>query len=129
MNAKMITYIVICVAILLCLTACYSEWMPQDGIWYCEALQMQISFAEGECFTVIDGEKILCDCINDKGSTNFFIISQASHIEGLPVGTELFSAERVKLTETEFVVREEKTGKEYVFIKISVTGDSLHEPG
>ena len=110
--------IILCASILLCLAGCYTEWMPQDGSWYCEELQMQISFDGGECFSVYEGEKIKCDCINDRGSTWFAIISQEHYIESLPIGTELFCAERVELTETEFVVREEKTGIVYIFVKV-----------
>ena len=61
MNSKRRTFmrariVLICVSFLLvsCLSSCYTEWMPTEGIWYCQELQMQISFEENESFVVID---------------------------------------------------------------------------
>lgn len=116
---KRIFYLLICVILLLFLTGCYTDWMPQEGDWFCEELQIQISFDDGESYFVYDGEKIQCDCINDRGSKSFFVISQAFDIDDLPVGTELFSAEYVELTDSIFTVKEESTGIEYIFVKVN----------
>ena len=118
---KRIVCLQICAILLLFLTGCYTDWMPQKGDWFCEELQIQISFDDGESYLVYDGEKMPCDCINDRGSKSFFVISQAFGIDDLPVGAELFSAEYVELTDTDFLVKEETTGTEYLFVKVNDT--------
>lgn len=119
MSKNFISGMVIFVVILLCFTSCRTNWMPEDSVWYCDELQMQLSFISGvESFCIIDGEKIPCICENDTSSMWFCVFSQATNMENLPAGTELFCAERVSLTETSFVVREIKTKKEYTFIKL-----------
>jgi hypothetical protein len=92
--------------------------MPREGDWYCEELQIQISFSGGECFWMSNGEVISCDCINDRGSKSFFIITQVFDSEELPLGSEVFCAEHVKLTDDEFIVREIDSGKVYTFVKV-----------
>jgi len=109
----------ICVLFFLvsCLSCCYTEWMPTEGIWYCEELQLQISFDRSESYIVIDGQKIACDCLNDRGSAWFCVLIQEKN-DLYPVGKEVFSARYVQLSEYEFIVSEEHTGKQYVFVKV-----------
>ena len=121
--ARRITLLFYIGILLLGLAGCYHEWMPQEGDWYCEDLQLQISFSGGDCFWINNGEMIPCDCINDRSSKAFFVIAQAFGNENLPLGTELFCGEHVKLTDDEFVVREIDSGKIYAFTKVVVTSD------
>jgi len=111
--------VLICVSFLLvsCLSSCYTEWMPTEGIWYCQELQMQISFEENESFVVIDNQKVACACLNDRGSAWFFVLIQGKN-DRYPVGTEVFSAKHVQLSKNEFIVSEEHTGQQYVFTRV-----------
>ena len=119
MKTRKIINLVICVMLLLCLTACYKEWIPSEGVWYCEDLQMQVSFPDKTCIYTYNGEKVTCVFLNDYGSKWFCVISQATDVKELPVGSELFSAELTELSECGFIVREEKSGIEYIFTRIA----------
>ena len=121
--ARKISLIFLVGILLLGLVGCYHEWMPQNGDWYCKELQLQISFSGGDCFWINNGAMIPCDCINDRGSKAFFVITQAFDNEDLPLGTELFRGEYVTLTDNEFVVREIDSGKEYTFAKVVAASD------
>lgn len=100
------------------LVGCFSKWAPPDGNWYCEELQIQVSFSGGECFYILNGAEIPCDSINNRGSHSFFVISQARDIKELPLGTELFSAVYMEFTETYMIATEEHTKKEFIFLKV-----------
>ena len=39
---KRIVCLQICAILLLFLTGCYTDWMPQKGDWFCEELQIQM---------------------------------------------------------------------------------------
>ena len=103
---------------LLTLVSCTSNWDSPEGNWFCEELQIQVSFSGGDCFYILNNEKIPCDSINDRGSRTFFVLSHASDIEELPLGTELFSAIYMEFTETYMIATEEHTQEEYIFVKV-----------
>lgn len=110
---------VLILAILLsCFSSCvgHKNWMPQDGPWFCEELQIQITFTYGDCYAIIDEKVVRCDCINDPGSKYFFVITQ-EEMTNLPIGTCLFEAEYVELGNTTFIVKELETGDIYSFFK------------
>lgn len=113
---------IVCLAcsafLLLSLVGCFSKWTPPDGNWYCEELQIQVSFSGGDCFYILDDEKIPCDCINNRGSRSFFVLSQAFDVEAVPLATELFSAVNMEFTETQMIATEEHTKIEYIFVKV-----------
>lgn len=116
---KQMLKIVVGLMILAGLAGCtYSNWMPEDGLWYCEELQMQITFTEDECFVMKDGQKIACICENDKSSMWFSVLCSQQDLEDYPIGTELFSAKRISLSGDTFVVMEEHTKTQYTFIKV-----------
>lgn len=94
----------------------YKNWMPQDGPWFCEELQLQISFSYGDSYAVIGETQVRCDCINDPGSKSFFVITQEES-DGLEIGTCLLEAEYVELTDSVFVVKECRTGTIYTFLR------------
>lgn len=99
----------------------HSEWMPQSGLWYCDDLQLQITFSEGECFVIRDNETITCICENDIGSMWFSVLCNQNNVEELPIGTVVFCGKRVSLSENTFVVSEEHTNTVYTFVRR--TGD------
>ena len=93
--------------LLLSLCGCLSEefipkdkQLPKDGIWYCETLQMQLGFGESgetesESWVILNGEKILCDWANDRGSPVIRIFSAESVWDERP----LFSLEIKSISE------------------------------
>lgn len=125
MSPKQLWLLFIPVLLLIIIPGCYTEWMPIDGIWYCEELQIQIAFSSyGECFAMIDNQKVICDCINDRGSTWFSVVVQQGNVNGHPIGSSIFTAERVELTNDLFIVSQYLTGEEFTFIKIKETLDN-----
>lgn len=107
-----------CLLLLITLVGCFSRWTPPEGNWYCEELQIQVSFSGGDCFYMLNGKKIPCDCINNRGSYSFFVISQAFDVEAIPLGTELFSAVYMEFTDSQMIATEEHTKAEYIFVKV-----------
>ena len=56
--------------ILLSLTSCVTiRYEPQEGVWYCEELQMQLSYEQDtESFVTEGNRKIRVYCETDRGS-------------------------------------------------------------
>ena len=121
--ARKSTFLILLGIVLIGFAGCYHEWIPQEGDWYCEELQIQFSFSGGDCFWINNGETIPCDCINNRASKVLSIIAQAFDNKNIPLGTELFCGEHVKLTDDEFVVREIDSGKIYTFTKVDASPD------
>ena len=111
---------VILIAATVCFSGCvqYKTWMPQDGPWFCEDLQIQITFSYGDCYAIIDETQVHCDCINYQGSKCFFVTTQEP-ATGVPMGTCLLEAEYIQLTDDTFTVKEYHTGTIYTFIKVT----------
>lgn len=104
----------------------YAQFFPEDGIWYCEELQIQAAFGEtGETFIVVEGEKIDCVWENDPGSEWLNIISQDRDTKVFKLGESVFSGTYVRLDETRLVLRDPDSGQEYTFVKISEVGKGL----
>lgn len=106
------------ILLLIILVSCVTRWTPPEGNWFCEELQIQVSFSGGDCFYVLNDKIVPCDSINDRGSHSFFVLSQATDVEELPLGTELFSAVYMEFTEEQMIATEEHTKKEYIFVKV-----------
>ena len=104
--------------LILSFFGCVSRWTPPEGNWFCEELQLQVSFSNGESFYILDGEKVPCTSINNRGSRTFHVLSQAFDVEALPLATELFSAVYMEFTEEQMIATEEHTKKEYIFVKV-----------
>lgn len=118
---KKIAAMLLTVVLFLALMGCqlkYAEYMPPDGHWYCEELQIQISFFDDECYAIRSGEKIDCCVENDQGSKVFTVLCAQENITDLPVGTLIFEAVYVELADNKFTVRELKTNDIYVFKRV-----------
>ena len=93
-------------------------WVPEDGIWYCEELDMQLSFSiSDDSYIVIDGEKVICSVRNNRGSKVFSLLIQESGVPNYKLGDAVFRGEHVSLTEEAFTVKDLDSGKQYVFIR------------
>lgn len=93
-------------------------WVPEEGIWYCEELDMQLSFSSSDdSYIVIDGEKVICSVRNNRGSKTFSLLIQESGVPNYKLGDAVFRGEHVSLTEEAFTVKDRDSRKQYVFIR------------
>ena len=115
--------IVICISFVGCdltpLVPKPIEYMPPDGAWYCEELEMQLSFEpNAKGYAMVNGVKIACIVGNDPGTKSFWVTCKESVLDMNP-GYVLWEAEYVHRDEYEFVVKEQHTGRIYTFVKLS----------
>ena len=110
-------------SIVLCFFSCIGctpdQYEPENGVWYCDELQIQLSYDVGkECYAIINGEKIKAACGSDRGVSRLCVsIQQEDHPE-YNMGETFFEAEIINLNEHEFVVYDEQTQREYIFYRI-----------
>ncbi len=103
---------------LLILFSKRTQLFPQEGIWYCEDLGIQITFDDsGQAFAMVNGEKISCACGIVRGSKDIHIISQQPDHPLFPLGEFIFSGEQVKLHDDQLVVQDDH-GNQYTFTRI-----------
>ena len=94
-------------------------WLPEEGIWYCEELDMQLAFSDSDdSYIVIDGEKVICAVRNNRGSKDFLVLILESVAPNYDkFGDVVFSGKYVSLTEEAFTVKDRESGMQYVFIR------------
>ena len=122
-NRIMLVYL-ICLAVFLtgCLSPKITLWRPEDGVWFCDALRMQLSFDQNTpCYITQKENRIHCSWENDRGSVYIYIFciedtSQYSY------GDTLFCGKCVSLTDNEYVLEDTDTGNHYAFYRTG-TGD------
>ena len=125
---KKLSYFLICLVFLatLAFSACtvnlsaFIAPHQNEYDWYCEELQMQITFVEGyECYAIVDGTKLPCQACCDKGSMSFYVsVFTLEPDDSIPLGKDVFEGKRIELTETEFTVLDLNTDKEVVFVRV-----------
>jgi len=110
--------ILILLVMTIFLSACTPiECFPEAGQWYCEELQMQLSFGnDTECFVIKNGSKMICACGSDRGSNYLSVGCQEVGCQHCDLGEEIFGAEFVSLDNTTLVVKDIKDGKQYRFV-------------
>lgn len=93
------------------------DYFPEEGQWYCEELQLMVPFDSSlECYIIKNGEKIICGCGNDRGSSWLSVCCQDEDQEYYVLGEEVFGGEFVKLEENILIIFEPQSGREYTFI-------------
>ncbi len=101
-------------------SCCIVNYFPEEGEWYCGELKMQLSFDHGgDCYVIVDGQKIKCGCGADPGSNWLMVGCQETDSEYYLLGEEVFGARFVKLSERQLVVFDPSSGKEYCFVRVS----------
>lgn len=96
-----------------------SVWIPDGGTWYCEALQMELSFEYGEySYVIIEGEEIKCKCYNNRGARDISLVIMEEDLAGYQLGDTYFWASYVDLNDECYVVKECSTGEVYTFCRI-----------
>ena len=95
------------------------ECTPQDGVWYCDELKMQLSFSKQYHSTVIiDGEELQCAWRNDIGSCDIYVLCQETENQQHALGELLLWIEYVSMGEETYAVRDHNTGETYIFIRL-----------
>lgn len=120
MHGKNVLYLSVLLIIISIFAACTpAVFFPEEGEWYCEKLEMQLAFdITSECFVAIDGQKIQCTCIIDRGSAWLFVGCQEADCEYYDLGEEIFLARFVRLDDTKLIVKEASSGTEYIFLRV-----------
>ena len=114
--------IYLCVLLCACSLSTYEPriifWRPEEGIWYCEELQIQLSFEENhDSYMVIDGIQIRCVWENDTNSQDIRVLCQGANTFGYGMGESLFSGRYVELSDDQYVVENRQTREQYTFIR------------
>jgi hypothetical protein len=123
-------------ALLFGLSSCKLEYPhPTDGVWYCEELQAQFTFGQGDIFDssddifdvdesenyiVVNNDRIASRLNSDLGAKYVMIVCMESNHPDFYFREAIYSLEFVSLSGTEYVVKD-KEGKEYIFLRISDT--------
>lgn len=92
--------------------------LPDDGVWYCDALQIEISFDDGSASAVVSGKKMHGVCQRDDEKNRITLICREEVHPDFRPGDVLFTARFIRLDENKLVVLDEKIEKEYTFLKI-----------
>ena len=93
-------------------------WYPEDGVWYCEELKIQLSFDDNQdTFMEKDGIKIRCRWENHPNSPELLVLCQGSNTFGYKLGDVVFSGQFIELTNNKLVVEDSQTGEQYTFIR------------
>ena len=127
MKFRKCAYIGILLVLSSMLTACLPvpaalffpiNWMPEEGVWYCDELQLQLSFEEEvESCVIVDENQKKCMLVNEQYSKILSVYCFKDENEFFDEAEMVFSGERVSLTDEEFVLRTED-GEKYVFVRI-----------
>ena len=112
--------IVFLVLILFSMVTHIPQYEPEDGVWLCEELQMQLDYSgHSETYFVKNGKKILCGCGSDRSVKAIEISCQEFNNPDYYAGELIFRAEIRKLTDETMLVYEPKTDREFIFIRVN----------
>lgn len=116
---KLMLSVLLFAVLILCIVSCEpAVYFPEEGIWYCRELQIQISCDNLEdCWILSEGEKIQCTWGSDKGSSWMSVCCQEETSEAYQLGQEVFGGEFVSLEDNRLVIREPVSGKAFTFIR------------
>lgn len=116
-------FIIICIiGLMLTLVQCKPyQTFPQEGIWYCEELQIQICFDKDRekrnTYAIIDDEKINCVLYTDYGNRYFSIVCQ-DMITGKYDSADYYAGEFISFNDERIITRDTQTQTEYVFVRV-----------
>lgn len=93
-------------------------YVPKEGVWYCEELQIQISFEENnDTYVTEDGNQIMCTWSHDRNSKHFEVWCIDFNTHFYEYDDVVFSGTFVKLTNDQYIL-EDEAGKEYIFLRM-----------
>lgn len=95
------------------------DWMPEGGVWYCEELQLQLSFEKDvESYILVDGEQKKCAIEYQQYSNELFVYCFQDGNEWIDEAEMVFFGKRVRLDDEEFVL-ETKDEERFVFERVA----------
>ena len=96
-----------------------TEFYPKEGEWYCEELQLQLSFGGNQkCYIIKSGERIRCVCSNDLGSFWLSVLCQDPDSKYYRLGESVFGGEFVRLDQDELVIRDPRAKRNIRFAEL-----------
>ena len=116
-------FVIICIiGLMLILVQCKpDQTYPEEGIWYCAELQMQIcrekDRTERYTHAIIDGEKRNCALYTDYGN-RFFSVVYMYEVDEKYESTTLYRGEFISFNDEKIVTRDTQTQTEYVFVRV-----------
>lgn len=98
-----------------------AQTFPNEGIWYCEDLQIQICFDKNPDkyeTHIIKDKKISCTLSTDYGNRFFSIVYQDTISAEYNYDTCFYAGEFISFDDDTLITRATDTQKEYVFTRI-----------
>ena len=93
------------------------HYEPQSGVWYCEELQIQLSYEDDEVTYITEnGKQIIGTCETDRGSKWIGVLCRTDEV-GYYVGDQLFLAKIISLNDDTLVLYHEDTNQKYIFLR------------
>lgn len=106
-------------AVLISLFCFPARSLPEEGEWYCEDLNMKLSFSiNRNTLLSHNGEEVLCIRAVEHGSTWIDIICDEIGNPNFAFGEAVFSGEILKLKNNLFIIQS-SNGVEYTFRRIN----------
>jgi len=97
------------------------RYEPEEGVWFCEELQIQISYEKNaNTFLIENGEKINCACGSDRGVKELQVYCQEWDHPTYRLDEMIFCADIKKLTDKTLTVFDPLAKQEYIFIRIDI---------
>ena len=92
---------------------------PEEGVWYSDTMQMQLSFEyDTESFVTINGKKMICLCINNRNSKRITLLSQDENWrEQYSMGRLVFAADVLRFDD-EVLLLIDDNNCEYSFNRV-----------
>ena len=92
---------------------------PDEGTWYCEELQIQISFDDPDnCYYIKDDEKLPCGPAIEHGGTGvMYILPRDNDSNIYDADNPILKCEYIWKTRKLFVVKDCETGQKYKFTR------------
>ena len=120
-NLIILLWCIAVLAIILFVSVGYiPQYEPEDGIWLCEELQIQLDYSgTRDTFVINNGEKIHCSCGSDRGVKAIQVVCQQRDHPTYDLGEIIFYAEIKKIKDNTLIVRDPTTEQEYTFVRIN----------
>ncbi len=113
-----VAYVIATVIIFIGMTH-YTQWMPTEGVWYCDELEISLSFDDNIMSSaIVDGQKIVCAVDNMRGSDVVSLSCQDRNTSSISLGEDVFVGEYVDLEDDRLVLREYGTENIYTFLRV-----------
>ena len=114
-----VTILLVAGIILILCVETDDPYIPTEGIWFCEELQLQVSFESNQRSFKLAGEnKIICTWEHDKNSRYISIVCLEEKNAMYTFGDVVFCGEYVALDKQQYVLSDD-TGKTYTFLRIA----------